>query len=124
MSYIYLASPYSHPDDAIQEQRYRAALDATAYLLRCRAWVYSPIVHCRPLALAHSLPHDAGFWQEYNFTMIRSAARLLILQIPGWRESKGVSAEFIYARKRLKPTWGLLPIGDDYAEIRLTGEKS
>ncbi len=31
---IYLASPYSHPDPAVREQRFRAAGDTAAALIR------------------------------------------------------------------------------------------
>jgi hypothetical protein len=54
---IYLASPYSHPDRAVREERFRGACRATAALLRSGHAVFSPIAHairswskvCRPI---------------------------------------------------------------------------
>jgi hypothetical protein len=97
--YVYLASPYSHPDESIMEARFVAAEAATARLLRRSVWVYSPIVHCHELAKKFDLPKDFVFWQEYNFAMIRGAAKLYVLRIDGWEASKGVTAEIAYARE-------------------------
>ena len=44
--YTYLASPYSSPSANIMQTRYEEARRATAFLLRERSWIYSPIVHC------------------------------------------------------------------------------
>jgi hypothetical protein len=46
---IYLVSPYSHPDPLVREERFQAACEATADLIRSGAIVYSPI---RPLPSA------------------------------------------------------------------------
>jgi len=107
MTYHYLASPYSSPDPAIMHERALAAQQATAWLLIRRTWVYSPIVHCHELALAHSLPKDFDFWKEYNFAMLERAQGLIILTIDGWKESKGMTAEIAYARELGLPIAGL-----------------
>ena len=103
MSYHYLASPYSSPDLAICALWAQAAQRATAWLLAQRVWVYSPIVHCHELALAHSLPKDFAFWRDYNFAMLERARGLIILTIEGWKESKGVSAELAHAKDLALP---------------------
>ena len=97
MSYIYLASPYSDPSPAVREERFFATERATAWLLRERIWVYSPIVHCHALALRYGLPTDAGFWQEYNFAMLRGAAALWLLKLSGWENSIGMRSEIAFA---------------------------
>ena len=48
---IYVASPYTHEDPAVREERYLAALRYTAKLLANKRWCFSPIVHCHDLAL-------------------------------------------------------------------------
>jgi hypothetical protein len=48
---IYLASPYSHPDELVQEARYKAARNYVHWsLLYLEDTVYSPIVHYHTLA--------------------------------------------------------------------------
>jgi hypothetical protein len=93
MSYIYLASPYTDPSDAIMQYRYNCALDATAQLTRAGLVVYSPIVHCHMLATMHDLRRDALYWQRYNEVMLSRAAMLMILRLTGWQRSEGIKKE-------------------------------
>lgn len=102
MSYDYLASPYSHDNPLMMEARYFAVRAYTASLLAQRIWVYSPIVHCHELATRHNLPKDAAFWREYNEAMLETADQLIVLQLAGWEESKGVSHERVFAEKKGK----------------------
>lgn len=95
---IYLASPYSHPDPTIRELRYLSAIKATAFLLRQKKWVYSPIVHNHPMALLEELPKEFGFWKDFDLHMIDCAEKLVVLRIEGWEQSVGVAAEVEYAK--------------------------
>ena len=90
---IYLASPYSSPDPLLRKTRYLLAAELTATMLSQGLHVYSPIVHCHDLAERFNLPSDFEFWKKYNFDMLRRADFLTVYQLPGWLESKGVSAE-------------------------------
>jgi len=47
---IYLASPYSHPDPSVRQERYEAACKATAAMMRQGYHVYSPIAATHPPA--------------------------------------------------------------------------
>jgi hypothetical protein len=96
---IYVASPYSkHPRGV--EQAYREALVVTAYLVeREGSNVFSPIVHCHPLAnIMKDCPRDFSYWQDYNRSMIERCDSLLVAMLDGWAESEGVSAEISHAR--------------------------
>ena len=42
---IYLASPYSHPDPSVREQRFQNACRIAAELMRSGRIVYSPVAH-------------------------------------------------------------------------------
>ena len=113
MSYIYLASPYSHPVAAVRLRRYFAARDATAWMLRRRLWVYSPIVHCHDLALVHELPTDSLFWQEYNYVMLEGAEMLYILTLPRFAESVGIAGERRFAERKGIPVVEFAPPPSD-----------
>lgn len=93
MSFVYLASPYTHKDQAIRRDRYIQAKYYTAYALVNGIHLYSPIVHCHELAMEFNLPKDFLFWKAYNSAMLAKSSRVSILCIPGWEESKGVSYE-------------------------------
>jgi hypothetical protein len=94
---IYLASPYSHPDPAVQEERYREALRGVHYYAKQGLVVYSPIVHWHNVAKEFDLPGDAGFWAAQNQAMLEKANQLIVLNSEGWKESKGLEQELIWA---------------------------
>lgn len=93
MSYIYLASPYTHPDPGVMHERYISAAEYCARLLQEERFIYSPIVHCHDLAQRFALPRDINFWHSYNTTMLRLAREMHILTLPGWERSHGVQYE-------------------------------
>jgi len=99
MSFIYLASPYTHPRATVRHDRYLKVRETTATLLKKEIHVYSPIVHCHDLAVAHNLPKEFDFWCKYNKAMLSEAVALWVLQIPGWEDSKGVKWEIMQAHK-------------------------
>lgn len=97
MSYIYIASPYTHPKADVMEERYEIVSGHTAFLLNKGIHVFSPIVHCHELAKTFGLPRHAEFWNAYNVTMLRAAGQLLVLTMEGWHESRGVKHEIYIA---------------------------
>lgn len=109
MSYIYLASPYNsgtsrYTDPELKrEDRYKAALYSTAWLMQQKFLVYSPIVHNHELAKQFKLPIDFKYWQGYNIAMLTPASHLYVLTIPGWTDSEGVQGEINYCRDLRKP---------------------
>lgn len=96
---IYLASPYTHKDPFVREDRYLRAMQALKHLLLSGTWAYSPIVHCHELAKIADLPREAGFWRRYNFGMLACCKGIIILRIDGWQESVGVAEELAEARR-------------------------
>lgn len=100
---IYLASPYSHPDPAVQEQRFNAVCWAAARLMRDGHLIFSPIAHTHPIAQAGGLPGDWEFWRKYDHAMLDVSAELWVLRLDGWEQSQGVKAEIEYMRGRGKP---------------------
>ena len=94
---IYLASPYSHPDDLIRKTRFLIAQEVTAGLINLGKFIYSPIVHCHELAETYAMPTDFVFWRRYNIDMLRRADCMYILEIPGWDTSDGVKHEMLVA---------------------------
>jgi hypothetical protein len=99
---IYLASPYSHPDQTIREQRFRAACRAVATLLRAGHVVFSAIVHSHPL-VEHGLPADWKFWECIDHQHLERCDEVVVLMLDGWRESTGVRAEVRIARELGRP---------------------
>jgi nucleoside 2-deoxyribosyltransferase len=105
---IYLASPYSHPDPAVRERRFRAACSAAATLLQNGHAVFSPIAHGHVLA-EHGLPTDWTFWQRCDREHLERCDEVIVLTLDGWQESSGVHAELKRARQLEKPIAYLAP---------------
>jgi hypothetical protein len=96
---VYLACPYSHPDAAVRDARFRAANVAAAALMRAGHKVFSPISHTHPIAEAGALPLGWDFWEAFDRAYLDHAGLVIVLRLDGWRESRGVTAELSIARE-------------------------
>ncbi len=57
---IYLASPYSHDDPAVRQERFDAACRAAAELVRQGKTVFRPVAHSHAIC-RYGLPWDWRF---------------------------------------------------------------
>lgn len=97
--FIYLASPYSHPDPTVREARFKAVCKKAAEYLSEGKCVFSPIAHSHPLVefLPEEKCMDFEFWMKADLPILRDAAELHILMLEGWHGSRGVQRETEYA---------------------------
>jgi nucleoside 2-deoxyribosyltransferase len=103
---IYLASPYSHPDQRVLQDRCNAAQKATAKLMREGHTVISPIAHSHGVAdfLTDNLRLDGDFWMEQDLPLLARCDEMTVLCLKGWENSKGVKREIEFASRRGIPT--------------------
>lgn len=102
----YLASPYSHKDRAIMDERAEVATKAAVDLLKLGLYTFAPIPYnCH--WEKYKLPTDWGFWQAFDKAFIDHCDALIVLMIPGWQESVGVTAEIEYAKETHKKVYYL-----------------
>jgi hypothetical protein len=97
MSYVYLASPYTHQDRAIRLLRHRAAVKKAAHLMLEGHTVFCPIAHSHDIGLFLDKPVDHEFWMRQDIPLLANASKLLVLRLDGWSSSKGVYEEITYA---------------------------
>ena len=90
---IYLATPYSDSDPAVQEHRFKEVNKVAAQLMGKGWHVFSPISHCHPIAMAGDLPKDWKFWEAYDKVMLQACTKLVVLMQEGWQKSTGVANE-------------------------------
>lgn len=95
---IYLASPYTHPDNEVRQWRFCEACRAAAALLRAGVTVFSPIAHSHPIA-RFGMPTSWAFWSQVDREYLSRCDVLAVLTLAGWRESVGVQAEIKLARE-------------------------
>ena len=97
MSFVYIASPYTHTDPEVMLDRYNKVKHATAVLLGKGVQVYSPILHNHQMALDHDMPKESDFWRRHNYAMLSKATYLYVLTLDGYEESQGVKDEIAFA---------------------------
>jgi len=93
---IYLACPYTHPDPAVRQHRFREACRSSAALIRAGHVVFCPIVHSHPL-VEFDLPTDWQSWERIDREFLRRCDEIVVLMLEGWETSAGVRAELAFA---------------------------
>lgn len=102
MGYIYLASPYTGTTEQ-REQRFIAVCKAAAELMQLGTVIYSPIAHGHVIEQHMGGIQSHAFWMDQCLAMLRRADRLLVLCLPGWKDSKGVALEIEFAKNNNIP---------------------
>ncbi len=96
---VYLAAPYSHPNEKVREARALVINQKCVKLMGDHNVVFSPITHSH--ALIDILPFEERAWPFFriqDFSHIETCHELRVFCLPGWEESRGVKEEIEYAR--------------------------
>lgn len=97
----YLACPYTHPLPAIMESRFETCTRAAAWLIQEQEWnVFSPITHSHPMATIGGCRADWNSWAQIDREYLECSRRLVVLCLPGWSTSVGVTAEIRIAESQ------------------------
>ncbi len=102
----YLASPYSHPDPAVRQERYDRVNELAAKLMQ-----EHQLKLIEPIVCGHAkvslLPSTFAFWQDSCKRFIERSDGLIVYCLPGWETSVGVQAEIQYAAELGLPVYYL-----------------
>ena len=93
----YLAIPYLHDDESMMDFRAEVSDIIFADLSNQGRYIYAPISSCHHIAKKYDLPRDWKFWKGLDEEFVSVCCRLLVVTLPGWRESTGVTAEIAIA---------------------------
>lgn len=96
---IYLATPYTHKDESVVEERYKMTANKCAELISSGLVVISPIFYGHNLLKYKEMPGDWQFWQNFCESFLRKSDELWIYMIDGWDESTGILAEIKIAKE-------------------------
>lgn len=105
MGFHYLSIPYNSkledPLAAHQQRLWRMEQFwlALAYLISERKDVVSPMTLETAVNLREDIPSDWEFWQAYSHKLLNFCTQLVVLCLPGWEQSSGVTGEIAYARE-------------------------
>jgi hypothetical protein len=97
----YLASPYTDPDPAVRQARFEIVCRIAGALMARGEVVFSPIAHGHSIQMLANppLPREWNFWRRQDFRHLEHADRLIVLMLPGWQDSCGVTEERNAAEK-------------------------
>jgi nucleoside 2-deoxyribosyltransferase len=100
MSLVYLASPYSHPNQDVMHARYEKACKAAAALMLRGECVFAPIAHSHRIGQVMGRSTDHEFWLKQDFAILSNCVHMVVLMLEGWNMSTGVREEIDYCIAR------------------------
>jgi len=112
MSFIYLASPYTHKNRETVIWRYERVLREAAKMMEQGHTVFCPIGHSHPIEQMMTKRQGHDFWMKQDIAILRHAESLAVLMLDGWEKSKGMAQEIDFARQAGIP---ITYIGDSEA---------
>ena len=96
---IYLASPYSHPDDNKRDENYKIISGVAAEMITKGDVVFSPITYGHHLLTFKQLPNDWAFWKNFCLKFLEKCDKIIICKMPGWEKSIGVAEEIEFSKE-------------------------
>ena len=92
--YVYLASPFSHPDPQARKARVAAIAKITARLIADGHIVFSPVAYTAEIQKDGDPP--AG-WYHFTLRQLAACTHLKVVKMDGWQESEGIKKEIAFA---------------------------
>jgi hypothetical protein len=107
---LYLGTPFTHPDVAVQIKRYEAVTCLASDLTRDGLIVYSPVTHYWPQVVAsgfHAAYEDQKLWERLNAAYLNLSDGLIVYCAEDWRKSHGLAFEIRESRRQRKAVFHL-----------------
>ena len=100
----YLATPYSEYEAGIEEAFKEAAKIAGERFVKNGIPIFCPIAHGHPMTTEANIPVDRyDIWLPQDQPFMDAAIGLIVVQMPGWKESRGVKYEIDVFTEAGKP---------------------
>ena len=96
---IYIASPYTHTDKKVIEENYIKVTKFVADLTARGNVVISPITYGHTILQFVDLPNDWEFWKNFCVTILKKCDEMIVYQMDGWEDSRGVQEEIKIAEE-------------------------
>ncbi len=102
---IYIASPYSHKDKAIENYRYKEITRIAAKLHKRydHAFILPITQSYQVNTWEPSLGGSFSKWRDRDLLFISKSDEVWVVMLEGWQESIGVKAEIAFATENLIP---------------------
>lgn len=103
--FYYLASPYTHEDPAVVEQRVELAHQYYSEFTVHGLHIHNATYESHRAARTHKLPTHYQFWLAHNSAFIIPSAGVIVAEIDGHEQSNGVRSEIEEARRLGLPVY-------------------
>ena len=100
---LYIATPYSHSDPVVMQQRYKKSCIATAKLMAAGIVVFNPLANTVPVVELGGLDLSHEQFMQLDIPILQRSDEILVVALDGWTESKGVKQEMFEAFSLRKP---------------------
>ena len=91
---VYLAGPYTDPDEGVRDVRAKCLSRAAAILMGEGLAVMSPVSHGHAIwEHGKDLAFDHAAWKPINDVLQDASDYMLVLKMPGWEKSDGVTSD-------------------------------
>lgn len=94
---IYLATPYSHPNEEVRALRFLQAYHYCCKAMQKGEVIFSPIVYGHRFADLGDAQTDHVWWQDFNESILIAVRELRVLKLEGWDQSLGIQHELDFA---------------------------
>jgi len=95
----YLGLPYTDENSLLKDWRSLVSDKVAADLTTQGRIIFAPISAWHHIAKRYALPGTFEYWLELDEEFIKISKKLLIIMLPGWKESNGVNGEIELANK-------------------------
>lgn len=105
--YFYVASVYTQDPEG-PEHAFDNASKAGAWLVKQGVHVMVPIAHSHPIS--RHLPKELNthdVWMKQDFPLVANAKGIILVEMPGFEKSKGMTMEAAWCKAWGKPTFRL-----------------
>lgn len=98
---LYLAAPYTHESEKVVWDRVSSINTVFGKFIAAGIHAYSPITKSHHIQVLHGddLGLNWGQWMKLDLRILKECHALVVLQLEGWRESKGVAIEIETAKE-------------------------
>jgi len=117
MKMFYLACPYSSDDEVSDRISKFSQIDGR--LMRAGYHTVSPLYKYLIFENGVMMPSDWQYWAEYSKSLMALCDAVVVIEMDGWKTSKGVTAEIEEAQRLAKPVFRLRPYWDESKLLHL-----
>lgn len=96
---IYLAAPYFHLDNDIIQHRMEKVYSFMASRLKQGEHILTPLAMHEVVIRQSDIPNDFEYWGKYCLDLLSRCDKMIVLKLPGWEASRGVSQEIFFCIK-------------------------